>query len=307
MERSRNKSYIQQNAEKGAFMTLWGKTWGLSVYPAYSIDKVKFSFIEVGAEGKGKSFDIYVDTVRDGAQCFDNWAFDILNDRRFERVLAEEAKAGNKYPVAYKFVTGENGEKGVGICNSTAAGKYTFQGEIPGADGKKVYANVQCNFSDLRRLAENFVKSYEARREEIRNLCVEVTSQRKDSKKEEQDQSKDQSKAEKPAGNAANEKSSKQKAATETTKSAASSEVFEVRVKTLTPITQMKNGKDLAIQAITEGGETKNILFLQDVTKKIDAVRWSNFLKSTKVEGYTFKGAFSETGKGSLIFQKFTA
>ena len=303
MEKSKDKSYIQKSAEKGAFMTLWGKTWGLSVYPAYGIDKVKFSFIEVGAEGKGKSFDIYVDTVRDGAQCFDNWAFDILNDRRFERVLAEEAKAGNKYPVAYKYVTGENGEKGVGICNSTAAGKYSFQGEIPGADGKKVYANVQCNFNDLRRLAENFVKSYEARREEYkRDEAVEKESP--------------QPAASKPAASApapvpAKENAAPKKAASEEKPEAAKKKAIiatmTIRVKTLTPITSMKNGKDLAIQAVTEGGETKNILFLQDVTKKVEAGRWSAFLKNTKIEGYTFTGVFTTTGKGSLVFQKFAA
>ena len=88
---SRKISHIQEQMEDNTLFETWTQAWGIKVYPAYGIDKLKFSFIDKGASGKGKSFDIYVETMKDGAQCFDNWAYDILHGR-LERTLAAERR-----------------------------------------------------------------------------------------------------------------------------------------------------------------------------------------------------------------------
>ena len=127
---SRTVSHIQEQMAENAIFESWTQTWGLKVYPTYGIDKLKFSFVEKGAKGEGKSFDIYMDCLRDGAQCFDNWAYDILHGR-LERVLSAEKQAGEKYPKCYKYTTGENAEKSLGIMNSTSGG-YCVNASVPG-------------------------------------------------------------------------------------------------------------------------------------------------------------------------------
>jgi len=108
-----------------------------------------------------------MDTIKDGAQCFDNWAYDILHGR-VESILALEKQSKEQYPKAYKYVTGEDGEKSIGICNSTKADAYCFNACIP-ENNKKVFANVQVSFHDLRHIAEQYVISYKHRREELEN------------------------------------------------------------------------------------------------------------------------------------------
>ena len=165
---SRTISHIQEQMEQNCIFESWTQTWGLKVYPAYGIDKLKFSFVEKGAKGEGKSFDIYMDCLRDGAACFDNWAYDILHGR-IERILSAEKQAGEKYPKFYKFLTGETAEKSMGIMNSQNGG-YCMNASVPGDDDKKIYANVPVSFHDLRHIAERYMVSFEPRRSELEEI-----------------------------------------------------------------------------------------------------------------------------------------
>ena len=165
---SRTISHIEEQMSQNAIYDAWTQTWGIKVYPAYGIDKLKFSFIEKGASGKGKSFDIYVECLRDGAQCFDNWAYDIMHGR-FEKILALEKQSGEKYPKTYKYTTGENAEKQIGIMNSTSGG-YCINASVPGEDGKKNYCNIPVSFHDLRHIAERYMVSYEDRKKSLEEI-----------------------------------------------------------------------------------------------------------------------------------------
>ncbi len=166
---SREISYIEEQMKDNNLFELWTQKWGVKVYPWYSADKIKFSFIEKGAEGKGKSFEIYMNTQKDGIICFDDWAYDILHDRRFEANMLAEAKSGEKYPVGYKFITGESGEKSIGIANASSGQGYCINAVIPDSKdpSKKIIANIPVRFHDLRKLAERYVRSYESRKEEL--------------------------------------------------------------------------------------------------------------------------------------------
>lgn len=301
---ARDKSYAMQTAEKGAFLSLWGENWGLSVYPAFDIDKLKFSFIDVGNNGKGKSFDIYMDTIKDGAVCFDNWAYDIQKGILLKQLAAEKA-ANQQYPKAYLYSTGNNGEKTIGIANSRVEGKYIINASIL-VDGKKVFANVQLTFHDLRHLAENFQMAYEARRKELVNIALEKSSgYHKDNAGTRQQATGQQTQQKEAAPAAAAQAHEVKKTEAEPAKTTAATK--SLRVKTCTPMTLMKNEKDLAIQVITTEGETKNCMFLQNKIGKVEPKIWSQFLEKTKVEGFVFTAKFSETPKGSLIFEMFAA
>jgi hypothetical protein len=165
---SRTISHIEEQMNSNAIFDTWTQNWGIKVYPAYGIDKLKFSFIEKGTSGKGKSFDIYMECLRDGAQCFDNWAYDILHGR-MERILANEKQAGEKYPKTFKYTTGENAEKSIGIMNSTSGG-YCINASVPGEDNKKVFCNIPISFHDLRHIAERYVISYQKRKDELEQI-----------------------------------------------------------------------------------------------------------------------------------------
>lgn len=171
-EASRDKSLVQEQMEDNAILRIWTQKNGLIVRPAYGIDKLCFSIIEKGAGGKGNSFDVYAECLKDGASCIDDWAYDILHDRRFERVMAEELKSGQKYPATYKIVTGNNGQKSVGIANAQKGG-YVIN-VVSSKDGKAVYANVPVSFHDLRKLAERYVVSYSARKKELERIRIEA-------------------------------------------------------------------------------------------------------------------------------------
>lgn len=162
---SRTISLVEEERSENVIFEKWTQTWGLKVYPWYNADKLKFSFIEKGAEGAGKSFDIYMDTYKDDSPCFDDWAFDILHDFRFERNMANEAKEGKIFPEHYTFVTGENAEKNLGIMNSKNGG-YCINASDGSKDenGKKIYANIPISFHGLRKLAETHTRQYQKRK-----------------------------------------------------------------------------------------------------------------------------------------------
>ena len=85
------------------------KGWFVKVKAtAFAIDKVIFSFVKKGTNGSG--FDVYMDIDK-----FDLWCDDILSGR-VASVISAEKKAGVKEPQTFKYVTGTDGAKYIGIC-----------------------------------------------------------------------------------------------------------------------------------------------------------------------------------------------
>ena len=80
---------------------------------------------------------------------------------------------------------------------------------------------------------------------------------------------------------------------------------FEVKIKTVTPLTKAKKGKDLFVQGITQGGEEKTVRFRAEAFGKVDPVTWSSFMNKTQLEGCTFRGMFVEGPKAILDFVCF--
>lgn len=162
----RTESYAEEAAKDNSLFSAWTRKWGLHIRPWYSMDKLKFSFVEVGKAGKGDSFDICMDVTKYGFPCFKKWVNDILSPAsRFERVLSNELKAGEQFPKYYKFVTGDKGDKSIGICNSKNGG-YVINASI-NKNGKRINANIPVDFGDLVIIAHNFLESYEEREREL--------------------------------------------------------------------------------------------------------------------------------------------
>jgi len=298
-EKKREESIIEEAAKDNELFRLWTQTWGLIVRPAYDIDKLKFSFIEKGTEGKGKSFDIYVECLKFGASCFDDWAYDILNDRRLEKILAKEKQEGQKYPVYYKYVTGENGEKSVGIANSTKGDGYC----INACGGDKTYANVPVSFHDLRKMAEAYKRSYRKRvayldqlREEAEE---EANRQRMKYSKKETD-----SRSNGPAPAASKEETrSAEKSSTEASKPE-SPKAEQAPAPEKKPVVQVdfkakgkleKKNKRYEIPAVTEDGEEVLVRFMFEQVSKTDPTYWEPFEKkfgSGTGNRFSIKGIF---------------
>ena len=136
MEKSKFKKMIEQGCI-AEWYTLNG--YFLKIYPAFEIDKVKFSFVMKGKQGAG--FDVYVDTEDFSLLCDD------IKNFRMMKLIERDT---GQYPSAWKYATGENGALSVAIGKSQKGGVV-----IQGKDGnKKVNAFVPLTcYNDLRKMA----------------------------------------------------------------------------------------------------------------------------------------------------------
>lgn len=155
MEKENSKGKRISCAESGLIAEQYTQSgWFVKIKPIFSLDKknefaynrpsILFSFVEKGKKGAG--FDIYMDM-----DVFDLWADDVLDiTRTFVKTIEAESNSGEKYPKAYKYVTGTNGEKSVGFCKSTVNGAFATINGCTVKDGKKVFANVPVDYNWLR-------------------------------------------------------------------------------------------------------------------------------------------------------------
>lgn len=170
------KSLRQKYAEEGCLNAAFTQnSWFVKIKPAYNIDKVAFHFVTKGSSGK-KSFTVYVDI-----DIFDLWMDDIKSFR-LAKVIAEEQKNGEKYPKAYKDVSGENGSCTVGICASSkfpnmyvlnGSGKHKENGM---AVGDKLYASVPVSYDWLRITAKYFDRTCRKRFSELSEIIVKESA-----------------------------------------------------------------------------------------------------------------------------------
>lgn len=178
----RTVSYAEENAKAGLLFAAWTQKWGLKVYPWYSMDRIKFSFIEKGASGKGKSCDVCVNTVKDYAFTFEDFKHEFLHDietpydflqtMAYEKEHPVKNKAGVQMPGRYRFVTGKNGEKYVGIMPSSDGKGYVICGQAV-VNGTYVHPMIRVSYYDLYHIVKAYDETYEERRAELKALRLQ--------------------------------------------------------------------------------------------------------------------------------------
>lgn len=293
---SRTLSHAEEAARKGSFMDLFGQDWCLSVYPAFALDKLKFSFYRKGKAGQG--FDIYMDVVKFGAPSFDAWAYDALHGV-MQRALAKEKAEGEQYPKAYAFVTGENGSKTLGIANARKEGLLLLNAGTIGPDGKKTYANVQCTFADIRRLSADVTDAYASRRRELLKLTLKASEEWRSRSAEQADRS------------AADPVVASEVPAAATQPAAAMPEPAaegELHLKLMSSSALLHSRKDdepvWFVKAVTEDG--KNVLIRFDERGlQVPAGLWPKFREKAAAPGVRFSAVVKDAGNGVFLFRSF--
>jgi hypothetical protein len=145
-------------AKSGAIFAAYTQRCFLRVYPAYGIDKVRFSFVTIGSGGKG--FDVYVDMDR----------FDLLADDILAHRLKKELANPSGRPFSY--VTGVNGEKGVEIVEGRKS-EACIHGH---SCTENMYIPV--SYDDLRILARYFKRTSMKHFEELAEITLAASQRR---------------------------------------------------------------------------------------------------------------------------------
>lgn len=159
------KSKRENLAEAGALSEDYAENSFFKVYPAYGIDKIKFSFVQKGSSGKG--WDIYMD-IDEADNLFD----DVLSFRLWTAFQNETSTPENKYPCSYSFCTGDNGEKEIKLSKSRLANAEVNVY----ARCNKEYMNIPTPYSKLRTLAKWFKRTSKYRFEELTKITLDAMS-----------------------------------------------------------------------------------------------------------------------------------
>lgn len=152
-------SVLRQNLQDGcigSFYTL--KKWFLKVRPCFAIDKVKFSFVMKGSDGK-TAFDVYMNT-----EDFDNFCDEILSGVMRKKVAEDKGD----FPSAFVYKTGKNASKQL----SFGSGKdqpFVFQGRTPEQNAFVAVGEWQ-DIVTMAKLWRKFSKPYY---EELTEIFVE--------------------------------------------------------------------------------------------------------------------------------------
>jgi len=161
------KSRLEKRAMDGCIAEQFTQNgWFVKIKPALSIDKLVFSFVEKGKQGAG--FDVYMDI-----ELAMEWAKDICSGRFFS-IISKEKEAGEKYPVTYKYVTGENASKSVGFCASTSNGNAATINGSSVENGKRVFANIPLDYWWLRKFGAAAQRIILARLVQLDSICLEA-------------------------------------------------------------------------------------------------------------------------------------
>lgn len=297
-ERETRMSMRQKLCAEGVIAAQYTQNgWFVKVKPAFSINKVIFSFVMKGKAGDG--FDIYMDLDR-----FDNWVDDIQS-RILLRVLAEEKAANEQYPKNYKYVTGENGEKSVGICNSSKGASFVING-CTVKDGAKVYANVPVDFDWLRTMAKYYRRCVESEgvfENYAKTLMEAANAYHQNVPK---DQETEHSEAEEPAPQ---EKPAAPSPAQEKPEGKQSPSTVSVTVFTDGEFTDTKDGGSY-ILAKTQDDDSCYVVFSQDLIKSLG--KRYDLMKTSIRSGKSFRmkvtGEEKTNSKGvkSLVAEKIS-
>lgn len=323
-----SKSLCIQYAEEGLLGAQYTRdSWFVKIKPILSLDgsnrfaedrpSILFSFVKKGTNGEG--FNIYVDI-----DTFDNWADDVLSEsERFYNILSKERKRNSKYPVYYKYVTGNNGEKSVGFAPAEKG--FAVINGVTHSKGKMLAANVPISYGWLKTVC----KKYRYVSREWYRLLAKKTLANAIWKKKETGNKPPQSDNQLPkpssnanAGNSTttvhperNTADRQPKAPVQDNQKPKEQTKAQEPVKheiltfvNVTPLKQLNSRSGYVVQAKFKGASQEvkpvNIVFLNDTINKLEPGKWENFYRYLGKGSQVFKGKFFKNGE-YYIFEKF--
>lgn len=172
-QQKEKKSKRQKMAEAGVIAQQYqysDGSWFVRIYPCLQIGKYKFSFAKKGQKGKG--FDVYMD-IED----LELWVDDILDvSKTLLKTITAEKATKEQYPKTYKYVTGENGSKTIGIGASSSEKGFAVLNASGMVESKKQFANVPVDYIWLRKFAKEFRRETCGYFREMTELTLKVSA-----------------------------------------------------------------------------------------------------------------------------------
>ena len=138
---------IKELFEDGKILEEYGKTHFLTITPCPLIERVRFSIMKIGDKGKNPS-DFYLPYPDMITLCEDILSPNMI----FAKKCTEDAN--NKYPGAYKYVTGKDGSKKLNIGGGQKG--VRIQTIITGANGISEIRSTAVSYNSIRCMALYF-------------------------------------------------------------------------------------------------------------------------------------------------------
>lgn len=133
----------------------------LKVYPAFSIEKIKFSFVDINTNGSG--FDIFVDLDK-----FDLLCDDILSNELKRSIMSETKTKENPYPCSWAYRTGNSAEKEIRISKGMKS-EVNIYGKF-----NNERKNIPLSYDDLRIMAKYFRRISASHFDMLRDLTIQA-------------------------------------------------------------------------------------------------------------------------------------
>ncbi len=280
-KRPNTRSALMKSGCIAAFYTLNG--YFLKVKPAFGIDKVMFSFVQKGSQGKG--FDVYMDV-----DIFDNLC-DMILSRELDRNLTGSSQ---KEP-AFSYVTGQNGAKQLSIFAGNSG--TVIHGWF---SENKLNANVPVKAEQLRIMAKWFRRICGKYYEEMAGYCLEAMKGNARYYEQEQDESDED-------GEPAPMQETPVRQTEPTTpvapvkapeKPAAQGEKM---VKTITPLKPFGNNGNLCFKAVDRKEREEVFVVCEDYISTFNPAVWADFRSKAANPGVFVTVAYVPHGDRVIV------
>lgn len=309
-----NKAKCMQYVEEGIIGAQYTQNgWFVKLKPilstnkkntfAYNKPSILFSFVEKGKKGAG--FDIYVDI-----DVFDNWSDDVLGiPEKFRKTIEAERAAGSTYPKAYKYVTGNNGEKSVGFAPASKG--FAVINGVTVKDGAKQYANIPVDYDWIRTVCKRYRRIVRVWQAEMAKLTLQNAlsyssnlknkasdSECNDPVSDDREYKSESITSGKPEPVTENKEVSKPEDKPQ--------KVLQIlTVRNTIPLMRLKNNNGFAVKAKDKSGAVYNIIFLNENINRIEPGKWEIFAGKINKGSQLFKACFYKTQNGNYVFEKF--
>lgn len=299
-------STFAQLLNEGSIAKCYGSKYIFNCAPCPAIEKVRFSLIELGTQGKNH-LDFFLPFERVNACPGMRELCEEIDSGKAEKRIIEDKK--NQWPSAYQFVSGKDGSKKLNIGYGDKGIRVQIQQKDENGNWDRMMAVIG-SYSILKNISfwykavmgiipvygyyANLVKGFWDNIDKYsRNIQQDASdapyagdadAPAEDKKEPAQANTSPDTKASNPTNAEKNDEPS-----------------IKVTFKTISPIGQVKSG-DYGCWAINENGEKVAVKFPQSTVRLVS--NWNEFLKSAQVEGKVISATFAKRDE-TYEFLKF--